>query len=145
MAAEIGVDRLSWEITDHPENMFSRRFVPGTPEFARIQYEIWDRTASATRSRARRRGRASRSAALVARSHRQRPVSAARAADRDPTRVTNLSTRAFPAHASYGRRLVRLGAQLCAADGDADQSRLRARLAAGAPAGRRDRARSDHR
>src|SRR5262249_43272094 len=28
-AAEIGVDRLCWEITDHPENMFSRRFVPG--------------------------------------------------------------------------------------------------------------------
>jgi hypothetical protein len=33
------------------------------------------------------------------------------------TRVTNLSARPFPAHASYGRRLVRLGAQLCAADG----------------------------
>src|SRR4029078_10367506 len=29
----------------------------------------------------------------------------------------NLSTRPFPAQASYGRRLVRLGAQLCAADG----------------------------
>ena len=29
------------------------------------------------------------------------------------TRVQNLSTRRFPAHASYGRRLVRLGAQLC--------------------------------
>ena len=44
MAAEIGVDRLSWEITDHPENMFSRRFVPGTPEFDRIKFEIWDKT-----------------------------------------------------------------------------------------------------
>jgi hypothetical protein len=32
-------------------------------------------------------------------------------------RVRNLSTRAFPAQATYGRRLVRLGAQLCAADG----------------------------
>ena len=29
------------------------------------------------------------------------------------TRVHNLSTRRFPAQASYGRRLVRLGAQLC--------------------------------
>ena len=29
----------------------------------------------------------------------------------------NLSTRPFPAQASYGRRLVRLGAQLCDADG----------------------------
>jgi hypothetical protein len=33
------------------------------------------------------------------------------------TRVRNLSTRRFAAQASYGRRLVRLGAQLCAADG----------------------------
>ena len=33
------------------------------------------------------------------------------------TRVRNLSTRAFPAQATYGRRLVRLGAQLCRADG----------------------------
>ena len=29
MAAEIGVDRLSWELTDHPESAFSRRFVNG--------------------------------------------------------------------------------------------------------------------
>ena len=29
----------------------------------------------------------------------------------------NLSTRPFPASATYGRRLVRLGAQLCAEDG----------------------------
>ena len=33
------------------------------------------------------------------------------------TRIENLSTRQFPASASYGRRLVRLGAQLCSADG----------------------------
>jgi hypothetical protein len=31
--------------------------------------------------------------------------------------VRNLSTRPFPARASYGRRLVRLGAQLCNPDG----------------------------
>ena len=34
------------------------------------------------------------------------------------TRVRNLSTRPFPAQATYGRRLVRLGAQLCAENGD---------------------------
>src|SRR5262249_13820544 len=33
------------------------------------------------------------------------------------TRVHNLSTRPFPADASYGRRLVRLGAQLCTPEG----------------------------
>ena len=49
---------------------------------------------------------------------RQRPLKAAPGSrSRCSTRVTNLSTRPFPAQASYGRRLVRLGAQLCAADG----------------------------
>ena len=33
------------------------------------------------------------------------------------TRVDNLSTRPFVADATYGRRLVRLGAQLCREDG----------------------------
>ena len=44
-------------------------------------------------------------------------------------RVSNLSRRAFPAHASFGRRLVRLGAQLCTSDGKVtDRDRARARL-----------------
>src|SRR3954451_3211876 len=34
MAAEIGVDRLCWELTDHPEDLFSRRFRPGTAAHA---------------------------------------------------------------------------------------------------------------
>ncbi|HPK72900.1 MAG TPA: radical SAM protein, partial [Vicinamibacterales bacterium] len=42
LAAEIGVDRLAWEITDHPEEAFSRRFAPGTAEHQRIRHEIWD-------------------------------------------------------------------------------------------------------
>src|SRR3954449_9803145 len=37
MAQEIGIDRLCWEITDHPEDAFSRRFVPGTPGFESIR------------------------------------------------------------------------------------------------------------
>ena len=55
------------------------------------------------------------------------------------TRVHNLSTRAFPATATYGRRLVRLGAQLCDASGglvDRDYARaaLPAPIAPGASA-----------
>ena len=42
LATEIGVDRLSWEITDHPENAYSRRFVPGTPALEGIKFEVWD-------------------------------------------------------------------------------------------------------
>jgi hypothetical protein len=139
MAAEIGVDRLSWEITDHPENMFSRRFVPGTPDFERIQYEIWDKTGL---------GNAIRGATPRARidvggtSWLDRIGNAAlKATPGQPveisTRVTNLSTRPFPAQATYGRRLVRLGAQLCAEDGtlinrDYERAWLPSHLQAGA-------------
>ena len=42
LAAEIGVDRLCWEITDHPETAYSRRFVPGSPAYGAIRHEIWD-------------------------------------------------------------------------------------------------------
>ena len=38
LAVELGADRLSWEITDHPEDSFSRRFAPGTSDFDRIKY-----------------------------------------------------------------------------------------------------------
>jgi len=118
MAADIGVDRLCWELTDHPENMFSRRFLPGTPDHETIRHEIWDANnlgnaiAGAT-PRAQIDIRRSWFEQLVKRPLRARtgePVAL-------ETRVTNLSTRAFPAQATYGRRLVRLGAQLCSADG----------------------------
>ena len=42
LAVETGVDRLCWEITDHPEDSFSRRFRPGTDDFKAIANEIWD-------------------------------------------------------------------------------------------------------
>jgi hypothetical protein len=139
MAAEIGVDRLSWEITDHPENMFSRRFVPGTPDFARIEQEIWDRNylgnaiPGATPNARIQVGGDSwlqriGNVPLVARPGESLEIQ---------TRVTNLSARTFPAQASYGRRLVRLGAQLCGADGtlidrDYERAWLPSHLQAGA-------------
>jgi hypothetical protein len=137
-AAEIGVDRLSWEITDHPENMFSRRFVPGTPQFERIQYEVWDRS-----------GLGNAIPGATPRAHIEVGGTSwlDRIGDRAinapagqpivlQTRVTNLSRRAFPAQASYGRRLVRLGAQLCAQDGTLiDRDYERAWLPANLPGG----------
>ena len=123
LAEAAGVDRLCWEITDHPEDSFSRRFLPGTDDFRAIEHEIWDRNnlgnaiAGAT-PRARIEVRTPLSGLpLVARRGRAVRVRA---------RVHNLSTRRFAAQASYGRRLVRLGAQLCAADGtliDRDHAR----------------------
>lgn len=114
LAAELGVDRLCWELTDHPEDAFSRRFVPGAPDLDAIRREIWDDNnlgnaiAGAT-PRARIEVRTTLPGLpLIARAGQPLAVR---------TRVRNLSTRPFPAQATYGRRLVRLGAQLCAPDG----------------------------
>jgi len=110
----MGVDRLTWEITDHPEEGFSRRFVPGTPDHERIRYEVWDANNLGNAiPGATPRARIEVSTLLpglpiLARRGRTFIVR---------TRVHNLSTRPFPREASYGRRLVRLGAQLCDASG----------------------------
>jgi hypothetical protein len=116
LAADIGVDRLSWEITDHPEDSFSRRFVPGTSEFESIRNEIWDMTGL---------GNAIPGATPKARIDvkkrlffPKRPLTArATKKLKVKTRVENVCARPFPARASYGRRLVRLGAQLCDENG----------------------------
>jgi len=113
-AAEIGVDRLVWELTDHPEHAFSRRFVAGSDELSRIQHEVWDSSnlgnaiPGATPSARIEIPEAKSLVPLVGRSGQTLRLS---------PRVSNLSSRSFPANASYGRRLVRLGAQLCAPDG----------------------------
>jgi hypothetical protein len=113
-ALAIGIDRLCWELTDHPENLFSRRFLRGTDDLARIRHEIWDDNnlgnaipGATPRAEIDVRGPLP-GLPLVARHGRPLTLRA---------RVRNASTRPFPAQATYGRRLVRLGAQLCAADG----------------------------
>ena len=122
-AAEIGVDRLTWEITDHPENAFSKRFVPGSEAWAGIAHEVWDRSEL---------GNAIPGATPRARIDVQRRLPGLPILGRQgqvlqlKTRVWNLSQRPFPAQATYGRRLVRLGAQLCSGDGtvtDRDHAR----------------------
>ena len=114
MAAEIGVDRLCWELTDHPENMFSRRFLAGTPELRAIKHEVWDDNnlgnaipGATPRAEIRVSG-AVPGLPVIGRPGRHVALK---------TTVRNLSTRPFPARASYGRRLVRLGAQLCDQNG----------------------------
>jgi hypothetical protein len=114
LAADVGVDRLCWELTDHPEASYSRRFVPGSPELRAIQHETWDdnnlgNAIPGATPRARIDVQTLLPGApLVARAGRPFQVR---------TRIRNLSTRPFPAQATYGRRLVRLGAQLCTPDG----------------------------
>jgi hypothetical protein len=113
-AAELGADRLCWELTDHPENAFSRRFLPGTTDLERIRREIWDdnnlgNAIPGATPRARIDVRTLvPGLPIVGRSGKALHVK---------TRVHNLSSRPFPATATYGRRLVRIGAQLCEEDG----------------------------
>ena len=115
-AAAIGVDRLCWELTDHPEDLFSKRFLPGSEALARIRHEIWDDNnlgnaipGATPRAEIDVRGPLPLPGLPILARH-GRPVTLR-------ARVHNASTRAFPAQATYGRRLVRLGAQLCTADG----------------------------
>jgi MoaA/NifB/PqqE/SkfB family radical SAM enzyme len=114
LAEDAGVDRLCWEITDHPEGSFSRRFAKGSADLAAIRHEVWDdnnlgNAIPGATPRARIDVRAL-IPGLPLRARIAQPLSVA-------TRVRNLSTRPFRAQASYGRRLVRLGAQLLDADG----------------------------
>ena len=113
LAQEIGVDRLCWEITDHPEDSYSRRFVPGSPDYETIRRETWDdsnlgNAIPGATPRALIEVKTVFGLPLVG--TRKRPLTVR-------TRVRNLSQRAFPNDGAQGRRLVRLGAQLCAADG----------------------------
>ena len=114
LAVESGVDRLCWEITDHPEDSFSQRFRPGTDDYKIIANEIWDQNNLGNAIP----GATPRAQIDVKTLMPGLPLLARRGKTvRLQTRVTNLSNRRFAAQASYGRRLVRLGAQLCAADG----------------------------
>ncbi len=114
MAADLGVDRLCWEITDHPEDGFSRRFAPGTPDHNRIRYEIWDSNNLGNAIP----GATPRADIDVRTVLPDLPFFTRSGAPLTLTaQVRNQSTRPFRAQASYGRRLVRLGAQLTADDG----------------------------
>jgi hypothetical protein len=114
MADELGVDRLCWELTDHPEDMFSRRFLPGTPDLAAIKYEIWDANNLGNAIA----GATPRAEITFPGVHSILPlVVRRRSRTRVQARVRNASTRPFAAQASYGRRLVRVGAQLCDVSG----------------------------
>ena len=114
LAVESGVDRLCWEITDHPEDSFSQRFRPGSDDYKAIANEIWDQNNLGNAIP----GATPRAQIEVKTLVPGLPILVRRGTTLQlQTRVTNLSNRRFAAQASYGRRLVRLGAQLCAADG----------------------------
>lgn len=112
LAQEFGADRLTWEITDHPEDSFSRRFAPGTPDFDRIKYEVWDHSGLGNAIPG-----ATPRAEIQVRTADEPLSGRAGETITIQTHVANRSSRPFRKLASYGRRLVRLGAQLCQPDG----------------------------
>jgi len=118
LAADVGVDRLCWELTDHPEEMFSRRFVRDSAALAAIQREIWDdnNLGNAIPGAMPRARIDVRQNGVVGKIPGVPVMGRAGSAVALSATVRNLSTRAFPAQASYGRRLVRVGAQLCDRD-----------------------------
>ena len=134
MAEELG-DRSPVLGADRPSRrMFSRRFVPGSEALATIRHEVWDANNLGNAIP----GATPRAEIEVAGACPGCRWSPAAAAPRPiNARVTNASSRAFPAQASYGRRLVRLGAQLCGRDGtvinrDYERAWLPATLTGGA-------------
>lgn len=129
LAREFGADRLTWEITDHPEDSFSRRFAPGTPDFERIRHEVWDQSNLGNAIP----GATPRADIAV---YGQQFSGRAGGTLTVHTRVANRSGRPFRKVASYGRRLVRLGAQLCREDGSMiDRDYARAWLPGDIPGG----------
>jgi hypothetical protein len=120
LAADVGADRLCWEITDHPENAFSRRFVRGTPAFEAIRVETWDdNNLGNAIAGATPRGRIDVEREAAPDVWQPAASLATRAGESFVirARVHNLSSRPFPADATYSRRFVRLAAQLCDASG----------------------------
>ncbi|MDY0296494.1 MAG: SPASM domain-containing protein [Acidobacteriota bacterium] len=105
LAAEIGVDRLTWEITDHPAEAFSRRFQRNSRAWKRIRNEIWDTSQI---------GNAIAGKRYLARIRPPRGNVAAFAGKETEVAVDirNTGGALWRDHSRSGRRLVRLGAQL---------------------------------
>ena len=110
LAKEYGVDRLCWEITDHPEDSYSRRFAPTAPDYELIRNEIWDNSGLGNAiPGATPRAQIEVHTVLpdlpfMTRTSTTVPLTA---------KVTNVSGRPFRAQPRQdGRRVVRLGAQL---------------------------------
>jgi hypothetical protein len=115
MAKSMGVDRLCWEITDHPEDSFSRRFAPDAPDYELIRNEIWDNSGLGNAIP----GATPHAEIVVHTVLPDLPFMTRPSATLPVTaHVTNLSGRAFRATSKAdGRRVVRLGAQLTDSSG----------------------------
>lgn len=110
LAEEIGVDRFSWEITDHPPEAQSEKYQIGSEHWKKIYYDIWDTSQVGNAIPGKRN---------VA---RIKPLGwgAYKGSTTQPTRVRvkvkNVGGARWPKEAWGWRRSIRLGAQLYSAD-----------------------------
>ena len=105
LASRAGVDRLTWEITDHPPDAASKTYLVGNRAWKRIHHEIWDSSQIGSALRGRRhvaRIRAGVKGLTVRRGQRSVLEVA----------VKNRGGVLWLTRAPSGRRWVRLGAQL---------------------------------
>jgi hypothetical protein len=105
LANKIGVDRLTWEITDHPAGAASEKYRIGSPAWKRIFYQIWDSSqiGSALKS--------TRYSARIKVGKKRLIGSSNQKIILDVT-VKNRGGATWITKAFSGRRWVRLGAQL---------------------------------
>ncbi|MFH2107118.1 MAG: radical SAM protein [Chrysiogenia bacterium] len=105
LAKKIGVDRLTWEITDHPAGAASEKYRIGSPAWKRIFYQIWDSSQI---------GSALKSTRYIARikvGEKRLTGSSTQKIVLDVA-VKNRGGATWITQAFSGRRWVRLGAQL---------------------------------
>ncbi len=109
LAASLGVDRLTWEITDHPAEAASHRYQIGTKPWKKRFFEIWDTSQLSNAIKTKR---------YMARIRIKSRIIEGKTAETNmiDVKVTNIGGATW-LHTSYsGRRIVRLGAQLYARD-----------------------------
>ena len=106
LAEESGVDRLSWEITDHPPSAKSARYQIGTRAWKRIHAEIWDSSQLSNAIRSRRH-----LARLRVLDHQSR-IQTGGSAGRVRVQVKNIGGALWRKQTAVGRQTIRLGAQL---------------------------------
>ncbi|MCD4654098.1 radical SAM protein, partial [bacterium] len=107
MAGEIGVDRLTWEITDHPADAKSERYQPGELDWKHVYHEIWD-TSHLSNAIPGKQYRANieplgRIPVVLMVRNRSKYIE---------VQVKNTADMLWRDRTATGRRLVRLGAQL---------------------------------
>lgn len=106
LAARSGVDRLTWEITDHPVSAQSKRYQIGTRGWKKIYYEIWDSSQLTNAIKARRH------LARIKVLHHEAESAVGEAGALIRVRVKNLGGAFWRKQTGLGRQTIRLGAQL---------------------------------